>query len=188
MEKIALYVKSTSNSEGMPLTMFQPLGPEWVGDELSLYFGEDEDRRQFPVVGWTDLFFGTPTRVHVVKVEHQGAVGFLVYGGNSGVRILSDEAHAVAGVNDHLPPGWGMPIIWVEDAADLPDEVRAVVDEPEIGLEQAADEFGLAYSTLAQAAREGRVRARREEGQWRVTRTAMSEAVENGRLRPQRGE
>ena len=56
--------------------------------------------------------------------------GYLVWGGNSGVRILDEEATLMPGVDDHLPRGYGRPIIWVEDVGDLPPEVREVVERP----------------------------------------------------------
>jgi hypothetical protein len=128
MDRFQIYVKPTSNCEGMPLQTFERLGPEWVGDSLILPFGPEGT--EYEVVGWTDLFGGSPCQVHVVRVRHipRGEEGYLVYGGNSGVRILDDEADPIPGVDDHLPRGYGMPIIWVEDVGDLPPDVRAVVE------------------------------------------------------------
>jgi len=121
-----LYVKSTSNCEGLPLQSFERLGAEWNGESLRLPFGEGAEARTLDVVGWTDLHFGSRCPVHVVKARHGDFVGFLVYGGNSGVRILdTDDADGV----DHLPPGWGTPLVWVADVADLPLPVRDVVTQ-----------------------------------------------------------
>lgn len=50
-----------------------------------------------------------------------------MWGGNSGVRILDDDAEPTPGVDDHLPPGYGRPIVWVDDIGDLPLEVRDLV-------------------------------------------------------------
>lgn len=147
-ETLQLYVKPTSNCQGLPLQTFERLGPEWSGDSLALPFGEgeglaDEEARTLEVVGWTDLFTGTPCPVHVALVmwlPHKRpdigggpgglVVGYLVWGGNSGVRILDEEAEPTPGVDEHLPPGHGRPIVWVnlEDVDDLPAEVRAVVE------------------------------------------------------------
>lgn len=91
-----------------------------------------------PVVGWTDLFMGRPCSVSVTRVRNtpvditgkpagEPATAYLVYGGNSGVRVL-DGDRELQEWESHLPPGWGMPVVWVEDAADLPDDVRAVVE------------------------------------------------------------
>jgi len=140
-DKLTIYVKNTSNCEGLPLQMFERLSQEWTGDCLTLPFGPDGEALE--VVGWTDLFCGRPCAVHVVKarwVPHERpdisgsptspVTGYLVYGGNSGVRILSDDMEPVAGVDDHLPRGYGRPIVWVDlgNVADLPADVRQVVE------------------------------------------------------------
>ncbi len=125
IEEVQFYVKNTSNCDGLPLTTLGRVGPEWAGDELELPFGDEG--KILKVVGWTDLFGGSPCKVRVFKaIGPNGEEGYAVLGGNSGVRILDDEA---PGVDDHLPPGWGQPLVWVEDPEDLPEEVRQVVDE-----------------------------------------------------------
>lgn len=55
-----------------------------------------------------------------------------------------------------------------------------------ITLGQAAEFFPLAYSTLAQAAREGRIKARRSGKVWLTTQAAIEEAIEEGKLKPRR--
>lgn len=126
------YVKKTSNCpQGFPLTTFDVLSEVWTGNKIILPFGPDGEK-MLVVVGWTDLFNGWPCQVHVAKVRvPQGAEAYLVYGGNSGVRILDDDAE-VEDWNAHLPPGYGQPFVWVMDLADFPDEVRAVVGRQEI--------------------------------------------------------
>jgi len=138
---LTIYVKQTSNCEGLPLQSFEELGPTWTNERVTLLFGESPDVADYDVVGWTDLFTGRPCSVNVVKVRwlpHKrpdisggppGPIeGYLVYGGNSGVRILDADAESTPGVDDHLPPGYGKPLVWIEDAGDLPAEVLAVVD------------------------------------------------------------
>jgi len=140
-----IYVKATSNCEGMPLQMFEELSPTWKGETLELPFGEGEERKVLTVIGWTDLFGGSPCEVKVAKVRWlpypdearqvlggpaEPQVGFLVWGGNAGVRILDEEAEPIPFVDDHLPRGYGRPIVWVEDVGDLPPEVREVVERP----------------------------------------------------------
>ena len=141
-ETFQLYVKPTSNCEGLPLQTFERLSPEWSGERVTLSIGEEGDARPLEVVGWTDLFTGRPCEVHVARVRWlpherpdisagptEPQEGYLVWGGNSGVRILDDEAEPTPGVDDHLPPGHGSPIVWValEDVADLTLEVRDAV-------------------------------------------------------------
>jgi len=142
MSVLQIYVKATSNClSGMPLTTFEELSPTWSGESLYIPFGPSEGKRKrLRVVGWTDLFNGRPCPVHVVKARHESAEGpgYLIYGGNSGVRVLTkkrpakDDATlmALGDYDAHLPPGFGMPIIWIEDIADLPRKVRAVVERP----------------------------------------------------------
>lgn len=135
-----LYVKATSNYPGgMPLTIFEELGATWTGDQIVIPFGEGDERRDRIVVGWSDLFMGQPCEVSVVKARNtprditgkvieEPSVGYLVYGGNSGVRVLDDEREPQEW-DAHLPRGYGMPIVWIEDVNDLPADVRAVVDQ-----------------------------------------------------------
>jgi len=135
---LELYVKNTSNCEGLPLQNFTELSPTWTGERVIIPFGPE--MRRLEVVGWTDLFTGRPCPVHVARVRWlpherpdisggpaEPLEGVLVWGGNSGVRVLDDEVEPVEGVNDHLPPGWGRPVVWIEDATDLPLEVRDVL-------------------------------------------------------------
>ena len=122
-----LYVKSTSNyPAGFPLTHFKRLGPTWEGQEIVLPFGEGPVRRHHPVVGWTDLFMGRPCSVKVARVLVGKVEGFLVWGGNSGLRILCDRRKPEEW-EAPLPTGRGMPIIWIDAPADLPEEVREAV-------------------------------------------------------------
>ena len=66
-----------------------------------------------------------------------------------------------------------------ESAADI----RWEYDDP-ITLSEAAKLYPLAYATLAQAAREGRLETRRSGKIWLTTRTAIERAIEKGNLRP----
>lgn len=138
MKRFQIYVKPTSNCEGFPLHSFKMLSPEWYGNRVKLPFGKD--RKVCSVVGWTDLFGGGPHTIRVVKVVYFPPVipgqnseglepqkGYLVYGGNSGVRVLDSSIASIEGVNDHLPRGWGAPFIWVTDISDFPKEVQRVI-------------------------------------------------------------
>lgn len=127
LEEVQFYVKPTSNCDGFELTTLDRIGPEWTGDEIILPFGQEGELHT--VVGWTDLFGGSPCKVRVFKAfAPDGEEGYAVLGGNSGVRVLDDEAEAIPGVDDHLPRGWGQPLIWVADPQDLPEEVRLTVE------------------------------------------------------------
>jgi len=58
------------------------------------------------------------------------------------------------------------------------------VGERTITLVEAAELCELAYSTLAQAAREGRIQARKSGDVWLTTEAAIEEAIKKGTLRP----
>ena len=127
METLNIYVKDCSNCPGgMELQFFELLSPVWSGERVRLPFGEGEQRRTYTVIGWSDLFLGRPCKVKIARVRHcdSDAVGYLVWGGNCGVRILDRSARPTPGLDDHLPRGYGRPIIWVEDTADLPKQVQ----------------------------------------------------------------
>lgn len=127
LEEVTFYTKNTSNCDGLSLTTVRRLGPEWTGDEVVLPFGPEGEAHT--VVGWCDLFGGSPCKVRVFKaVGPNGEEGYAVLGGNSGVRILDDDVDPIAGVDEHLPRGWGQPLVWVEDVEDLPEEVREAVE------------------------------------------------------------
>lgn len=124
-----LYVKQTSNCpNGLPLIRFELLSPIWEGESVLVPFGDEVDRDYFRVVGWTDLLMGRPCDVKVAKVRFNSSIGFLVWGGNSGVRIL-DPRREPEDWEAQLPAGWGMPIVWIEYAEDIPEDVLAVVEE-----------------------------------------------------------
>lgn len=119
-----LYVKPTSNyPRGYQLTTFEELSQTWVGRSIVLPFGPQLKRKK--VVGWTDLFAGSPCAVSVTRVRtSSGSEGYLVWGGNSGVRILDGEATREEW-EAHLPRGTGMPFVWVDvgNVGDLPQAV-----------------------------------------------------------------
>lgn len=55
-----------------------------------------------------------------------------------------------------------------------------------VTLPHIAQSYPFAYSTIAQAAREGRIEAWRSGATWLTTRAAIEEAIEEGRLRPRK--
>lgn len=128
-----LYVKECNNCQSLPLTIFEELSPTWRGDRVRIRFGETI-QEYHDIVGINSLIGTGPTSaVYVTHVQApSGERGYLIYGGNHGVRILDDEAQPLEGIDDYLPRGYGKPVCWVseEDLADLPDEVQAVVSRP----------------------------------------------------------
>jgi len=132
----SFYIKSTANSQGMPLTTVEILSPVFQADEISLLTGQGEEEAFRTVVGWTDLFMGHPCPMDFFwgRLARDGDVSPIacwVLGGNSGVRILAnedDEDFRTEGVDEHLPNGYGMPILCIEDE-DIPPEVLEVIGE-----------------------------------------------------------
>lgn len=144
MTTLQLYVKNTSNCEGLPLQTFDLLGATWQGESVIIPFvdpgaddgdGADETLIDCEVTGRTDLFFGRPCPVHVAWARRlpqpteaaeavagwpdwQRSVGILIWGGNSGVRVTGPGAYA---------NGYGMPIMWLEDETLLPVDVRTTI-------------------------------------------------------------
>lgn len=135
-EEFELYVKNTSNCEGVPLTAFRELSDVYQDESVNVRFEVEDEYTWLSVVGWTDLFGGSACTVSVAWVENSGQVGVLIYGGNSGVRILSKKyGQPIEGVDDHLPPGFGQPWVWItrEDAGEcLPQDVLSVIGEEPI--------------------------------------------------------
>jgi hypothetical protein len=62
-------------------------------------------------------------------------------------------------------------------------DIKWQYDDP-LTLSEAADIYPLAYPTLAQAAREGRIEAEQHGSVWLTTRSAIEKAIEKGNLRP----
>ena len=149
-EHVQLYVKNTSNCEGLPLQTFELLSPTWTGPSIEIPFvdpgGDDEivDREgdetliMCKMVGWTDLFGGQPCWVRVAWARRlpqpteaaelvagwpdwQRTTGILLWGGNSGLRVTGPGVYE---------DGFGLPVMWLEDVTLLPENVRAVIGEP----------------------------------------------------------
>lgn len=128
------YVKPNSNCGGLQLTSLSTLlggqwsGRIWTGRPLIATGDKLTPRR---VVGWSSLFGGNAVDVHAY-VRHDGSQVALL-GADWGIRILANENEAAdvevtPGLDDHLPPGWGSPILTIEDLADIHDTaLRAAI-------------------------------------------------------------
>ena len=126
---------STNSSDSSPgdkgrfLPAFEVLGAEWVGKSVHIPFGVDR-KRSLDVVGWSDRAGGQAVSVHVVKASADGRVGYLVYGGDGGVRIIDQEADADPEPAERFTRGRLAPLVWVANGQDLPPAVQEVVEHP----------------------------------------------------------
>ncbi len=62
----------------------------------------------------------------------------------------------------------------------------AWLQRQQITLTEVAELYPVAYSTLAEAAREGRLRARQSGATWLTTRADVDRAIATGKLRPRK--
>jgi hypothetical protein len=69
-----------------------------------------------------------PTPLAKVRAQ-TGRVGYLIYGGSAGLRVLDKQEGPPPSGDDYLPPGYGLPFLWIdlEDKDSLPEEVWQTV-------------------------------------------------------------
>jgi len=127
MDMFELSVHPTEGSPGLPPTLFERLSSEWSGTSIKLPFWLGYWQLMLPVVGWSMNNGGNACAVHIVKSRYKGAVGFLVYGGDGGVRVLSDDKELFSGTVGLFHRGWVQPFVWIEKARDLPKEVQQII-------------------------------------------------------------
>ena len=133
-DDVQFYVKPTSNCAGLDLTtLAQLFGGEWStcrfrADAVLIKTGEELTPRL--VVGWTDLYTGTACPVAVYeRIGDEDLPAVALVGGNSGLRIMANMDEGAVDPDDHLPPGWGVPVLLIEDYDDIVDErLRLALD------------------------------------------------------------
>ena len=100
-------------------------GPQWSGRRLRLQQPGRVGLRESELVGWSDFYTGTACDVHVARASDGEHSGWLVWGGTLGLRAVPvgvEDVEALRGGE------WeARPLLWLDDPALLPDEVRAVV-------------------------------------------------------------
>lgn len=132
MSTLCLYVKPTAKQPGTRLLSVTRLGPQWTGPRLHLRDPERVGLHEGDIIGWSDFYTGSACDVHVVRATDGEHSGWLVWGGTLGLRALPPEIRDVDAVRRGE---WdARPLLWVDDPALFPDDVRAVVAE-----ESAAD-------------------------------------------------
>jgi hypothetical protein len=135
MSTLEIAVQATNNyPSGYATQRFERLSPVWAGSSLLLPVreGEGGEKTLREVTGWDAVRRLGPTSVHVARVRtNAGKEGYVVYGDAAGVRVLDTRAKVQPKGDEYLPPGHGRPFVWIaqEDAADLPEEVRVVVEQ-----------------------------------------------------------
>lgn len=105
----------------MSATLF---GKRWSGERLTLT-GHAELGLEGPdLIGWSDFYGGGPSKIHVAYASSGSRAGFLVWGGNLGLRVLPAGASFAPGARDDLP---ALPLLWLPDPGHLPAQVRAAI-------------------------------------------------------------
>lgn len=125
MATLCLYVKSTDSQPESGLMSVTCLGPQWTGRRLRLRDPQRLGLREADIIGWSDFYAGSACDVHVARATDGRRSGWLVWGGTLGLRAVPAELE-----EDEVlrRGGWeARPVLWVEDAGLLPDDVRSVV-------------------------------------------------------------
>jgi hypothetical protein len=116
------YVKPTSNSGGLQLGWDAGIEVvEELGEHVAALVKTGDELEPRQVVGWTDLFTGRPHKLSAYRINWQGHHGILLCGGNSGVRVLAndDDPDFRPDHQAHLPNGWGLPVMFIQDETDF---------------------------------------------------------------------
>ncbi|MGE0821212.1 MAG: hypothetical protein AB7G75_10225 [Candidatus Binatia bacterium] len=135
MKTLTIEVVPTNNyPSGYSTQSFELLGPVWAGSSVTVPLREEKggEKEMCEVTGWDAVQHLGPTSIHVARVRtNTGKEGYVVYGDAAGVRVLDKRAKVKAEGDEYLPRGHGRPFVWIarEDIADLPDEVRNVVEQ-----------------------------------------------------------
>lgn len=131
MATLCLYVKATAAQPGTNVMSVTCLGPQWTGRRLRLRYPDRLGLRESDLIGWSDFYTGSVCDVHVARATDGEHSGWLVWGGTLGLRSVPSEL--AEGDVEALRQGrWdARPVLWLDDASLLPEDVRAVV-EPEM--------------------------------------------------------
>lgn len=123
MSMFCLLVKPSRENAGTPLMSVTRLGPEWTGRRLRLRDPARLGLANPELIGWSDFYAGSACDLHVARATDGTRQGWLVWGGTLGLRAVPCEGDA-----EDRARWEGRPLLWIEDPAVLPEDVRRVVD------------------------------------------------------------
>ena len=128
MVTLCLYVKPTASRPGTRLMSVTRLGPQWTGRRLRLSRPDRVGLRESDLIGWSDFYAGSACDVHVARATDGEHSGWLVWGGTLGLRSVPPDL-ADGDVEGLRQGRWDAhPVLWLDDASMLPEDVRAVVE------------------------------------------------------------
>jgi hypothetical protein len=121
------YIKSTSNCDGLAMGWDSEIEIiDDLGAYRSIVMKSGEDLHERICVGWSDHLINPMCNIHLYRIKWRCTPGdyqkgLLLTGGNSGLRILANkEDEEFRTENDeHLPNGWGLPVIFIKDETDI---------------------------------------------------------------------
>ncbi len=127
MSMFCLYVKASKFNRGTPLMTIMRMGPEWSGRRLRLIDAEHLELGEPELVGWSDFYGGSACNVHVARASDGQRVGWLVWGGNLGLRSLPLDVEDVTELRERV---WdARPLLWLGDKRYLPGHVIAALED-----------------------------------------------------------
>ncbi|HEX7002706.1 MAG TPA: hypothetical protein VF168_00775 [Trueperaceae bacterium] len=126
------------------------LGPRWTGKRLSLLRPSELGLDHGDLVGWSDFYGGGPCHVNVACASDGRNSGYLVWGGTLGLRLVPEHVVEIdRQLGDILD---SRSVLWVKDAANLPPEVRQVVEiRPPAGDAEGSRHAGNSQEFVAAA-------------------------------------
>ena len=125
MSTFCLYVKTSVHNRGTPVLSITRTGPEWSGKRLRMVDADGLGLAHGDLLGWSDFYGGTVCDVHVANASDGQHEGWLVWGGNLGLRSVPDDFEDLARLRSSA---WdALPLLWVNDLRHFPAEVASVV-------------------------------------------------------------
>lgn len=110
-------VEENPNCEGMPQLIFNTLaeGRQISHVKAARTGGQTTFHR---ITGWSSAGGGAPSPAYVVKIEESGSgVGWLVYGGDWGVRLMPPGVTEAWGLASKTQ--WGEPYLLLNNESDV---------------------------------------------------------------------